>query len=722
MMNLSDRAKAITAEDLIRRYDLDGLKKYKKAISMVSEGLTRTNANLENYVEAVTKDIKELQNQVDGNISVWSFNGVPFPSSPPANEWINEEEKNNHLGDLYYDQETGYAYRWVNVDNAYQWEETKDKEVVEALAIANAAKDMADSKRQVFVTTPYIPSVAKNGYDIGDIWLVESGEHAGEIFRCQRSKRYDDEVEEEFESNDWIKADKYTDDSTANSIKGELDSYKEEVKNEYVTKVTFDTTTNSIKSTVESVQIEVDKKAKVFKPTKEQPQPIPPYNVGDIFIDGSNIYTCIATKEENEEYTFKDDWELNLDGGEFATKTELEQTDERITLVAESVSSKVDEKDLISKINVSPEAIELTTNRFSLDSTNAKITKDGVVDFVKGAIGNIEIGENYLRIPISIDYNWTQADVDTLFDRYTNGDTFTEEEIAMYDLNKDGKISLADVAKMFAIVEANISKDKPGAIEIVADDVNSRIVVLDGDGNVKSSMDLGGISANGVSLGMFGLLGTNQKMEFGTNDSGDLYLRATVSDSLQYQLNCFADGRLLFQKCENGTWSNISGAGYRVNDVIITYTDTNPAAQLGGTWSQVDVEMIPAVVSNPFTLNTTNTTSAQVSATKLGHYIFIEYKFVPKVALSDSEIEVLTFNLSKLGVTQFNNIINHQAFTDGGNCIAFMNVAKNGRMASLDVIPDKTISAGQTIFGSFMAPIAINHMTTKGKRYWRRTA
>ena len=221
-----------------------------------------------------------------------------------------------------------------------------------------------------------------------------------------------------------------------------------------------------------------------------------------------------------------------------------------------------------------------------------------------------------------------------------------------------------------------------------------------------------------------GVLGTNTQMLLGTNTSDTLYLRGEDDSGVLYQLTCMKDGRFLLEKSTDNftTSTKLAAAGYRVNDVLITYTDTNPASQFGGTWSQVDVEMTPATISNPFTLNATNTTSAQVSATRLGHYIFIEYKFVPKVALSDSEIEVLTFNLSALGVTQFCNIINHQAFTDGGNCVAFMNVAKNGRMASLDVIPDKTIAAGQTVFGSFMAPIAINHMTAKGKRYWRRTA
>jgi hypothetical protein len=446
-----------------------------------------------------------------------------------------------------------------------------------------------------------------------------------------------------------------------------------------------------------------------------------------------------------------------------------------------------DNNKIVSMLNMAADDINITSDRFSLDSTNAKITKEGIVDFVKGSIGSIDIGENYLRIPITVDHTYTQSDVDTLFDKYTNGDTFTEEEIKFYDVTGDGKISLADTAKMYNLVTANITKDKPGAIELLSNSVNSHIAVLDGDGKVRSKIDLNGVTANGTDINMslkelynnlsgdintrtiigqtesneqyietqgetglnyrlktndgnicrqvddgngwldvlkIGVLGTNTQMLLGTNDSDTLYLRGENASGTLYQLTCMKDGRFLLEKSDDNfdTSTKLAAAGYRVNDVIITYSDTNPAGQLGGTWSQVDVEMTPATISNPFTLNATNTTSAQVSATRLGHYIFIEYKFVPKVALSDSEIEVLTFNLTSLGVTQFCNIINHQAFTDGGNCVAFMNVAKNGRMASLDVIPDKTISAGQTIFGSFMAPIAINHMTARGKRYWRKTA
>lgn len=346
-------------------------------------------------------------------------------------------------------------------------------------------------------------------------------------------------------------------------------------------------------------------------------------------------------------------------------------------------------------------------------------------------VGGFNITTNGLEIEIKSNYDYTEEDLEKLNNYLVDLGTLTEEEMIKYDVSGDGKIMSNDALLMNYMLTYGVTTERGIKFKINNGEMANMfnfLSITDGNDNVLTKLGLRGLETNGLTvkgidiLNRFGNLGNNIKTELGVNDAGNLYLRATVNDDLQYQLNCNPDGRLVFQKCENGVWSNIGGAGYRVNDVIITYTDTNPSVNYGGTWSLVDVEMPPATVSNPYTLNTTNTTSATVNATKLGHFIFVQYQFVPKVALTDTQTEILTFDMSKLGVSEFCNIINHVAFTDGGNCSAFMNVAKNGVMACLDVIPDNSISAGQTVYGSFIAPIAINKITNKGKRYWRRTA
>ena len=203
MIDKRDLNRLRTPEDLERKYDLKSIFSLKENYELQKNGLNKVENELNNFVIATGKNLKELQDQVDGNITTWFYSGVPTASNEPASTWITDTEKNNHLGDLYYDKDTGYAYRY-SLDNAtYYWIKITDNDVTKALAIANSAKDTADSKRRVFVVQPTTP------YDVGDLWIKDE-----ELYRCQTTKA----SSETFEENDWIIATKYTDDTKANQV------------------------------------------------------------------------------------------------------------------------------------------------------------------------------------------------------------------------------------------------------------------------------------------------------------------------------------------------------------------------------------------------------------------------------------------------------------------------------------------------------------------------
>ena len=203
MIDKRDLNRLRTPEDLERKYDLKSIFSLKENYELQKNGLNKVENELNNFVIATGKNLKELQDQVDGNITTWFYSGVPTASNEPASTWTTDTEKNNHLGDLYYDKDTGYAYRY-SLDNAtYSWIKITDNDVTQALAIANSAKDTADSKRRVFVVQPTTP------YDVGDLWIKDE-----ELYRCQTTKA----SSETFEENDWIIATKYTDDTKANQV------------------------------------------------------------------------------------------------------------------------------------------------------------------------------------------------------------------------------------------------------------------------------------------------------------------------------------------------------------------------------------------------------------------------------------------------------------------------------------------------------------------------
>ena len=201
-----ERNRVRTVEDLMRRYDLDAIVFLKQASKNSEEGLNRVNAELEGFVNATLTSLKDMQNQIDGSITTHFYKGVPSMENIPASEWTTDELKKAHLGDLYYDQDTGYAYRFALNGEVYEWTKIVDNDVVEALALANAAQDTADGKRRVFTDTPSPP------YDKGDLWIKDR-----EIYICLYSRE-----DGEFASGDFGVATKYTDDTRANEVAADL--------------------------------------------------------------------------------------------------------------------------------------------------------------------------------------------------------------------------------------------------------------------------------------------------------------------------------------------------------------------------------------------------------------------------------------------------------------------------------------------------------------------
>lgn len=128
-------------------------------------------------VIGVDQDIADLQSQIDGNITTWFLTGVPTLVNLPASDWTTDEEKNVHLGDLYYDDATGYSYRFQLVTTVYSWVRITDSDITAAIANAAAAQDTADGKRRVFVVTPSGP------YDIGDLW-----DNSGSVYRATANR------------------------------------------------------------------------------------------------------------------------------------------------------------------------------------------------------------------------------------------------------------------------------------------------------------------------------------------------------------------------------------------------------------------------------------------------------------------------------------------------------------------------------------------------------
>lgn len=158
--------------------------------------------------------IAELQNQVDGAIETWFYDGVPTLENAPAISWKTDDDKKIHLGDLYYNNKTGKAYRFAKDSNTYKWTLITDTDIAKALSDARMAQETANGKMKVFSVQPTTP------YQVGDIWVnatypSDGSTYKNEVLRCQTNKA----AGSQFAIGDWIKASKYTDDTVANAAK-----------------------------------------------------------------------------------------------------------------------------------------------------------------------------------------------------------------------------------------------------------------------------------------------------------------------------------------------------------------------------------------------------------------------------------------------------------------------------------------------------------------------
>lgn len=131
-----------------------------------------------NYINNTLPGILDgFKNQIDGMIEMYFGNGIPTLSNEPAKDWNTNALKDNHLGDMYYDNDSGIGYRFSKDESTYKWIEVRDTGIASALEAASKAQDTADGKRTVFVAEPKPP------YQVGDLWV-----DGKELRRCVTAK------------------------------------------------------------------------------------------------------------------------------------------------------------------------------------------------------------------------------------------------------------------------------------------------------------------------------------------------------------------------------------------------------------------------------------------------------------------------------------------------------------------------------------------------------
>ena len=183
--------------------DEKGNKSYERQLYIDDNGNIRLAGNAsiawdsitgtENVVvkDTLNEFMATVKEQIDGKIDTFR------QSDDPSVNWTDEEKK-AHENDLWYDTTNNVVKMW----NGSSWDDfTGD--------VPESVWNEINCKAQIFTDTPKTP------YNKGDLWFVGS---SGDILTCVTARK----ESEQYNSSDWTKQNKYTDDTTANEVKTDL--------------------------------------------------------------------------------------------------------------------------------------------------------------------------------------------------------------------------------------------------------------------------------------------------------------------------------------------------------------------------------------------------------------------------------------------------------------------------------------------------------------------
>ena len=188
----------------------DGTQQHNPVLNIkarINASSTIGNLSLPDYIKANQKTYdaaiadlvtttEDLQSQIDGAIDTWYFDYMPVAESQgapvdrvpltnvePYKTWYQADnggtseetrtERTKHLGDIFYDNSTGYAFRFSLNENtsAFEWVVITDSAVIEALERASHAQETADGKMSIYSVWNAWMKDNVNTLKMGDLFI-----------------------------------------------------------------------------------------------------------------------------------------------------------------------------------------------------------------------------------------------------------------------------------------------------------------------------------------------------------------------------------------------------------------------------------------------------------------------------------------------------------------------------------------------------------------------
>lgn len=156
-------------------------------------------------VTEMNAKIERMQEQLDGKVSNWYFNGAPSATTPPTSQWTTEKDKKSHIGDTFTSLDkspspnAGKSWRYTP---SYTWEEIVDSDSLKALQLAKEAKAAADGKTTTHLKKP-------TSYQVGDSWVMTEANSIGGVNYPRGTTLFAKEASTTFNALHWVRLDDY---------------------------------------------------------------------------------------------------------------------------------------------------------------------------------------------------------------------------------------------------------------------------------------------------------------------------------------------------------------------------------------------------------------------------------------------------------------------------------------------------------------------------------
>lgn len=363
-----DYNRSNTVEDILRRYDLEGLKRDRNRVYQIQGELTNTEGILNDFVDATTQDIDIINDQLDGNVTSWFYGYIPTLSNVPASNWATDDDKKEHLADLFYNTDTGKVYKFTTGLTSANLYDSDNAPELSTSTMHGKQILVQDLRIQTVSMNPnfkvtYIECSPNTKYkvkkSIGSYFkLATSTDLTVVSYYIPCNKAYDLDNETEYEittgANDHylLIGYKVVSGETKDDIRASIEIISEYETEQYVWEEVTNIIGAQTLAVANAAQDTQDHNRRVFVV-----QPTPPYDVGDVWNNNDNhkLYRCRVSKSAQQSFS-SDDWidSLKYVDNSYAIAVE----NEMIT----SYATKSELTTTENSINASVKALKVTTD------------------------------------------------------------------------------------------------------------------------------------------------------------------------------------------------------------------------------------------------------------------------------------------------------------------------------------------------------------------------